>query len=156
MFIVFSSCFVSKNGVCFCIIIAPLWKSGGYIGFGLSIILSFRPSFCHSVIFFCFRSITWEQIDRNSHNFIYAFILTRSMFGLLHFFLRIIVLELRPLIYAKNFISAQHLEIKLTEFHQIWYMHSYWQDLLWECYTLFIAQLYQSYGPCLVLDLCQF
>ena len=32
---------------------------------------------------FCFRSIFWEQIDRISPNFRYAFILTRSMVGLL-------------------------------------------------------------------------
>ena len=33
---------------------------------------------------FCFRSISWEQINRFSPNFIYAFILTRSSLGLLH------------------------------------------------------------------------
>ena len=27
-------------------------------------------------------------------------------------------------------------------------MHSYWQDLRWDCYTSFFAHLYQSYGPC--------
>ena len=26
-------------------------------------------------------------------------------------------------------------------------MHSYWQDLAWDCYTSFFAHLYQSYGP---------
>ena len=26
-------------------------------------------------------------------------------------------------------------------------MHSYWQDLSWDCYTSFFAHLYQSYGP---------
>ena len=33
---------------------------------------------------FRFRSISWEQIDRISPNFIYAFLLNRSSFGLLH------------------------------------------------------------------------
>ena len=33
---------------------------------------------------FCFHSISWEQMDRISPNFIYAFILTRSTLGLLH------------------------------------------------------------------------
>ena len=48
----------------------------------------------------------------------------------------------------QNLVSAQYLENKLTEFHQILYMHSdsYWQDLAWDCYTLFFTNLYQSYG----------
>ena len=28
------------------------------------------------------------------------------------------------------------------------YIHSYWQDLYWDCHTTFSAHLYQSYGPC--------
>ena len=47
----------------------------------------------------------------------------------------------------QNFISVQYLENKWTEFHQILNMHSYWQDLHWDCNTLFFAHLYQSYGP---------
>ena len=47
----------------------------------------------------------------------------------------------------QNFVSAQYLENKLTEFHQILNMHSYRQDLAWDSYTLFFAHLYQSYGP---------
>ena len=92
---------------------------------------------------FCFRYISWEQIDRISPNFIYAFILTRSMAGLLHILFHIFVPEFWPLIYAKNLFPN-----KLIEFHQILYMHSYWQDLRWDCYTSFFAHLYQSYGPC--------
>ena len=46
-------------------------------------------------------SISWEQIDRISPNFIHAFILTRSKLGLLHIIFHIIVPELWPLIYAK-------------------------------------------------------
>ena len=45
-----------------------------------------------------FRSITWEQIDRISPNFIYAFILTRSILGLLHIIFCTYVLELWPLV----------------------------------------------------------
>ena len=26
-------------------------------------------------------------------------------------------------------------------------MHLYWQELAWDCYTLFFTHLYQSYGP---------
>ena len=40
-------------------------------------------------------------MDRISPNFIYAFILTRSMLGLLHIIFRTFVPELWPLIYAK-------------------------------------------------------
>ena len=39
-------------------------------------------------------------------------------------------------------ISAQYLEKKLTEFHQILFMHSYWQDQAWDCYTSFFAHFY--------------
>ena len=46
-----------------------------------------------------------------------------------------------------NFVSAQYLENKSVEFHQILYMHSSWQDLAWDCYTPFFPNLYQSYGP---------
>ena len=35
----------------------------------------------------------------------------------------------------------------MIEFHEILYMHSYWQDLAWDCYTSFFSNLYQSYGP---------
>ena len=47
----------------------------------------------------------------------------------------------------QNFVSAQYLENQSVEFHQILYMHSSWQDLAWDCYILFFANLYQSYGP---------
>ena len=48
---------------------------------------------------------------------------------------------------SQNFVSIQYLENKWTEFHQILYMHSYKQDLHWDCYTSFFEFLYQSYGP---------
>ena len=52
---------------------------------------------------FCFRSSSWEQIDRISPNFINAFIfnLTRSTVGLLYIIFRTFVPELLPLIYTK-------------------------------------------------------
>ena len=78
---------------------------------------------------FLFRSISWELHDIFSPNFINALIWTRSGLGLLHIIFQIFVLELWPLIYAKNFVSAQYLENQLVEFHQILYMHSYWQYL---------------------------
>ena len=33
-------------------------------------------------------------------------------------------------------------------------MHSYWQDLAWDCYTSFVAQLYQSHGPWFYSKFC--
>ena len=47
----------------------------------------------------------------------------------------------------QNFFSTQYLENKLTYFHQILYMHWYWQVLAWHCYVSFFQNLYQSYGP---------
>ena len=93
---------------------------------------------------FRFNSISWEQIDRISPNFIYAFILTRSSFTrhLCYIYTRVKAFDL-----CQNFVSAQYLENKFTVFHQILYMHSYWQDLVWDCYTSFFPHLYQSYGP---------
>ena len=155
---------------------------------------------------FCFRSISWEQMDRISLNFIYAFILTslRSTLGLLQIIFPTFLPELWPLIYAKisflfntlitngqnftkfyicihideiylgivthhfshictwvmvldkrqNFISVQYLEIKWTEFHQMLYMQSYWQDLRWDCNASFFAHLFQSYGPWFTPKFC--
>ena len=51
---------------------------------------------------FCFRSISWEQIDRFSPKFKYVFILTSSSLVLLHVIFRTYVLVLWPLIYAKS------------------------------------------------------
>ena len=52
---------------------------------------------------------------------------------------------------CQNFVSVQYLGNKWTEFHQILYMHSYLQDLRWDCYTSFFAHLYRV----MVLDLLQ-
>ena len=90
---------------------------------------------------FGFCSISWEPIGRFSPNFIYAFILTRSNLGLLHNTFWVNVLELWPLIYAKISFPLYILN-KLVDFHQILYIHSYWQDLAWDCYTSFFAHLY--------------
>ena len=45
------------------------------------------------------------------------------------------------------FVSAQYLENKFWYIFTIFYMHSYWQDLAWDCYTSFFAYLYQSFDP---------
>ena len=42
----------------------------------------------------------------------------------------------------QNLVSAQYFEDQLIAFHQILYMHSYWQDLAWDCYTSFFADMY--------------
>ena len=119
-------------------------KKVGYLGFGLSVIPSIYPSVRPSVI------ISSEQIDRFSPNFIYAIIFTRSRVGIVtHSWSHICTIVMWPLIYNQNFVSPQYLENKLTDVHQIFYMHSYWQNLGWDCYTSFFAYLYQSYGLCL-------
>ena len=56
-------------------------------------------------------------MDRIAPNFIYAIILTRSMLGLLHISFCSLLPELWPLIYS-NFVSAQYLENKWTDFDQ--------------------------------------
>ena len=68
------------------------------------------------------------------------FILLHVIFP--HICARVMALELR-----QNFISAQYLENKSTEFHQILSLHLYWQVLAWDCNTSFFLHLYQSYGP---------
>ena len=45
----------------------------------------------------------------------------------------VIALDLR-----QNFVYVQYHENKWTEFHQILYMHSYGQDLSWECHISFL------------------
>ena len=58
-------------------------------------------------------------------------------------------LDFRP-----NFISAQYLEIYWTYFHQILYMHSYWQDVAWDWYISFFGNSCQSYGPLFTPKFC--
>ena len=129
------------------VIIAPLWKRGGYRGFGLSVILSVCSSVCLFVSF-----------DR--HNLLFPLIIFRTLiefiqilyvhwywhdlaWGLLHIICtRVMALHLRH-----NFVYAQYLENYLTYFHQILYMHWYWQDVAWDFYTSFFGNCYQSYGP---------
>ena len=96
---------------------------------------------------FRFHSISWELIDRLSPNFIYAIILTRSKLWSSNNIFPTFCTRVMAIYLWQNFISTQYLENKETEFHQILYMHSYWQDLAWDCYTLFFAHLYKSYGP---------
>ena len=63
-------------------------------------------------------------MNRISPNFLFAFILTRSMLGLLHIVLRtfvpVMALDLRHF-----FVSAQYLENKLTDFDQTLYNYLY-------------------------------
>ena len=79
-------------------------------------------------------------------NFIYVSILTRSSLGLLHVIFLTFVPELWPLIYAKVSFSFNILGTNGQNFTKFYIMHSYCQDLRWDCYTSFFAYLYQSYG----------
>ena len=65
---------------------------------------------------FRFHSISWEQIDIRSPNFIYAFILTRSTFGLLHIIFRTFVPEKWPLINARVSFTLNTLRTNWQNF----------------------------------------
>ena len=56
--------------------------------------------------------------------------------------IRVMALDLR-----QNFVSAQYLENKLTEFYQILYIHSYRQDLAKDCYTSFFRTFVLELWP---------
>ena len=88
-----------------------------YLGWDL--LQSYGPWFMSEFLFttkFLFRSISWEHCDRISPNFMYALILTRSTFGLLHIIFRTFVPELWPLIDAKLSFPLNILN-ESTEFH---------------------------------------
>ena len=71
---------------------------------------------------FCFCSISWEQIGIISPNYIYAFILIRYRLGFFHIILFQICTRVMALDLRQNFVSAQYLENKLADFHQIVYL----------------------------------
>ena len=54
-----------------------------------------------------------------------------------------------PLIYSKILYLFNNLRTNKQNFTKIYIhcMHSYYQDLHWDCYTSFFTHLYQSYGP---------
>ena len=96
---------------------------------------------------FCFRSLSWELFYRIYPNFVCTLMLTWSSLGLFRVIFQNLYQSHGPWFLRQNFISAQYIENNLTEFHQILYMHSYWQDLAWNCYKSFFAHVYQIYGP---------
>ena len=92
-----------------------------YASFFLHLYRSYGP---WSTPKFCFRSISWEQIDRISPNFICAFIFTRSSLGSLHIIFPTFVPELWPLIYAKILFLLNILRINLQNFTKFYiYIH---------------------------------
>ena len=98
-------------------------RLGFYTSFFGHLYQSYDPWFTPE---FCFRSISLEQIDQFSLNFIYAFILIRSSFGLLHVIFRTFVQELWPLIMPKfciHSISWEQIDWFSPNFIN---MHLYW------------------------------
>ena len=99
-----------------------------------------------------FRSISWELIDRISSNCIYAFILIidKIKLGIVTSLFSQNLYQSYGLDLCQKFVSAQYLENKLTEYHEILYMHSYWQDLVcnrpmahdW-CQNLFLLNIFR-------------
>ena len=65
---------------------------------------------------FIFAQISSEQIYRISPNFIYASILTGSSLGLLVFIFCLFKKRFMALDLCQNFVSAQYLENKWTDF----------------------------------------
>ena len=72
--------------------------------------------------------------------------MTRSTLGLLHIIFHTFVPELWPLIYA-SISFPLNLENKWAAFHQILYMHSYWQDLCCDCNTSFFCTFVPELWP---------
>ena len=89
-----------------------------------------------------FNSVFWELFYRINPNFVCALILKWSILGLFHVIFPNLYQSHGPLFLRQNFVSAQYIENRLTEFYQILYMHSYWQDLAWDCYTSFVPELW--------------
>ena len=77
---------------------------------------------------------------------IYIVIVTQHF---LHICTRVMALNL-PL----NFVSIQYLENKLSWVHQILYMHSYWQDLRWDCYKQFFCTFVPELWPLIYALIC--
>ena len=111
---------------------------------------SFGPLFTPKVPF---RSTSWEPIGRISTNSIYTFILARSSLDCYTSFIAHCIIVMAYHL-RQNFVSAQYLENLLTNFHQILYMHGYWQDLAWDFYMLFFSYFYKSYGPWFATIFC--
>ena len=111
---------------------------------------SFFAHFYHSYGFwfmpkFCFCSISQEQIEWFSPNFIYAFILTRSSLRLMRVIFRTFIPGLWPFTLPKFHFCSLSCE-QIDRISPNLFMHLYWQDLHWDCYISFFAHLYQCYG----------
>ena len=68
---------------------------------------------------FLFQLNSQEQIDRHSPNFIYAFILTRSMLGLLPVIFCSFIIELLPLIYVRLLFPLNILASIIQNYSQL-------------------------------------
>ena len=100
---------------------------------------------------FCFRSISWERIDRISQNFIYALILTRSRFGLLSVIFGTFVPELWPLIYSKILFPLNILRTSWQNFTKL-YICIYIDKIYVEIATFHILLICNRV---MALDWCQ-
>ena len=100
-----------------------------YTSFFAHLLQSHGPRFMPK---FCFRSISWKQMDRISPNFIYAFILTRSTLELLHIIFGTFVPELWPLIDLKISFRLNILRTNGQILTKL-YIYLYWRDLHWDC-----------------------
>ena len=114
-----------------------------YTPFSSHLYQSYGPWFTSK---FRFRSTSWEPTDTFT-NFYICIHIDKIYVGIVthhfsHIRTRVMALDL-----CQNFVSLQYLENKWTEFHQILYMHSYWQDLHWDCYTSFLPTFVPESWP---------
>ena len=130
-----------NDSVCPQIIIAPLWKSGGYIGY------SVRPSDRHNFV----SAQCFEKNFKESNQILYVHLNWYDLpWDCYTSFFEHLYQSYGPWL-CRNSVPAQYLENQLVEFHQILYMHSSLQDLACDCYTSFLANLYGV----MALDLCR-
>ena len=114
--------------------------------FGYMMILLTSTSRALHVTVTPFHLVSWEQNDRISSNFVYSYWQDLSWDCYTSFFAHLYQ-RYGPWFTSEFGFCLIYIENKLTEFHQILYMQSYWQALGLDCYTSFFAYLFQSYGP---------
>ena len=103
---------------------------------------------------FRFRSISWEQIDRISPNFMYAFILTGSSLGVLAFIFCLFITYSYGPWFMSDFSFRSIIWEWIDRISPILYVYWYWQDLGWDCYLSFFCK-FVSCNRVMALDLYQ-
>ena len=122
----------------FDIVKALPWKSGGYIGFGLSVIPSVQLSSVHN-------SVSPQYLENKMTEFYICIHNWQACNCYMSFFANLYQ-SYGPWFMPKFCFSLISWE-QIGRNSPILYKHSYWQDLAWDCYTSFFANLCQRYCP---------